>query len=135
MDRTYITLNENWKFHYGEVPEGWYKGYDDSAWTSVTLPHDWSVHMPFEQTNSSGTGYLSGGIGWYRVRFSLPEAYKGKRVRVVFDGSIKIVEYGATAITLESVLMVIHRSAMILLTLFSLARLIMRLLCVYAILI
>lgn len=34
MDRTYITLNENWKFHYGEVPEGWYKGYDDSAWTS-----------------------------------------------------------------------------------------------------
>ena len=22
MDRTYITLNENWKFHYGEVPEG-----------------------------------------------------------------------------------------------------------------
>ena len=40
MDRTYITLNENWKFHYGEVPEGWYKGYDDSAWTSVTLPHD-----------------------------------------------------------------------------------------------
>ena len=72
MDRTYITLNENWKFHYGEVPEGWYKGYDDSAWTSVTLPHDWSVHMPFEQTNSSGTGYLSGGIGWYRVRFSLP---------------------------------------------------------------
>ena len=75
MDRTYITLNENWKFHYGEVTEGWYKGYDDSAWTSVTLPHDWSVHMPFEQTNSSGTGYLSGGIGWYRVRFSLPEAY------------------------------------------------------------
>ena len=135
MDRTYIKLNENWKFHYGEVPEGWYKGYDDSAWTSVTLPHDWSVHMPFEQTNSSGTGYLSGGIGWYRVRFSLPEAYKGKRVRVVFDGIYKIVEYGATAITLESVLMVIHRSAMILLTLFSLARLIMRLLCVYAILI
>ena len=38
MDRTYITLNENWKFHYGEVTEGWYKGYDDSAWTSVTLP-------------------------------------------------------------------------------------------------
>ena len=21
MDRTYITLNENWKFHYGEVPQ------------------------------------------------------------------------------------------------------------------
>ncbi len=31
MDRTYITLNENWKFHYGEEPQAWYKGYDDSA--------------------------------------------------------------------------------------------------------
>ena len=35
MDRTYITLNENWKFHYGEVPQAWYKGYDDSAWTRI----------------------------------------------------------------------------------------------------
>lgn len=135
MDRTYITLNENWKFHYGEVPQAWYKGYDDSAWTSVTLPHDWSVHMPFEQTNSSGTGYLSGGIGWYRVRFSLPEEYKGKRVRVVFDGIYKNSRIWCNSYHIESVLMVIHRSAMILLTLFSLVRLIMRLLCVYAILI
>ena len=89
MDRTIISLNENWKFHYGEVPEGWYKGYDDSAWTNISLPHDWSVTMPFEKTNSSGTGYLNGGIGWYRVRFSLPKSYKGNRVRVVFDGIYK----------------------------------------------
>lgn len=89
MDRTILSLNQNWKFHYGEVPQAWYKGYDDSAWQRVELPHDWSVHMPFEQTNSSGTGYLSGGIGWYRVRFTLPKAYQGSRIRVVFDGIYK----------------------------------------------
>lgn len=89
MDRVKINLNENWKFHYGDIPQAWYKGYDDSSWQEVFLPHDWSVHMPFEQTNSSGTGYLSGGIGWYRVRFSLPEKYRGLRVRVVFDGIYK----------------------------------------------
>lgn len=89
MDRKQILLNDGWKFHYGEIPQAWYKGYDDRAWESVSLPHDWSVHMPFEQTNSSGTGYLSGGIGWYRLRFSLPQAYQGKSVRIVFDGIYK----------------------------------------------
>lgn len=86
MDRTVISLCDGWRFHYGDIPQAWYKGYDDSSWQNVFLPHDWSVHMPFEKTNSSGTGYLSGGIGWYRLRFSLPEKYKGCSVRLVFDG-------------------------------------------------
>lgn len=89
MDRTILSLNRNWKFHYGDEPQAWYKGYDDSSWQRVELPHDWSVHMPFEKTNSSGTGYLSGGIGWYRVRFTLPKEYRGSRIRVVFDGIYK----------------------------------------------
>lgn len=89
MNQEIITLNEGWRFHYGDVPEAWYKGYDDQDWEKVFLPHDWSVHMPFRQEYSSGTGYLAGGVGWYRVRFSLPEAYRGKRIRVVFDGIYK----------------------------------------------
>ncbi|MCD8014815.1 MAG: DUF4982 domain-containing protein [Lachnospiraceae bacterium] len=89
MNQKIITLNEGWRFHYGDVPEAWYKGYDDQDWEEVFLPHDWSVHMPFQKEYSSGTGYLAGGIGWYRVRFSLPEEYRGKRIRVVFDGIYK----------------------------------------------
>lgn len=89
MDRVIIGLNENWRFHYGDVPEAWYKGFDDRDWEQVFLPHDWSVHYPFKQEYSSGTGYLAGGIGWYRVRFSLPEEYRGKSVSIVFDGIYK----------------------------------------------
>lgn len=89
MNQMKLDLNHGWKFHYGDVKEAWYKGYDDSAWEDVTLPHDWSVHMPFSKEYSSGTGYLAGGIGWYRVHFSLPEEYRGKCVRVVFDGIYK----------------------------------------------
>lgn len=89
MNRVITGLNEGWRFHYGDVPQAWYRGFDDGEWEQVFLPHDWSVHMPFNQGYSSGTGYLAGGIGWYRVRFSLPEAYRGKRVRVVFDGIYK----------------------------------------------
>ena len=70
------TLNENWKFHLGDCEPAWYKGFDDASWQEVSLPHDWSVTLPFEKGNSSGTGYVSGGIGWYRMRFLLPEDFQ-----------------------------------------------------------
>ena len=89
MDTTRILLNDNWKFYLGEAEDAWYKGYDDSAWEEVTLPHDWSVSLPFSREYSSGTGYLAGGVGWYRLRFSLPEEYRGKKVAVCFDGIYK----------------------------------------------
>ncbi len=89
MDTIKKTLNENWKFHLGDCEAAWYKGYDDKSWQEVTLPHDWSVSLPFAKENSSGTGYVSGGIGWYRMRFFLPEEYRGKNVRLIFDGVYK----------------------------------------------
>lgn len=89
MDTRTIELKDNWRFHLGECEEAWYKGYDDRSWREVTVPHDWSVEAPFSKSYSSGTGYLQGGTGWYRTRFALPEAYRGKRLRLVFDGVYK----------------------------------------------
>lgn len=88
MNRT-VNANKGWKFHLGEVEQGFYKGLDDSAWQEVTLPHDWSVTLPFSRDCSSGTGYLPGGVGWYRKRFTLPEEASGKTVRVTFNGVYK----------------------------------------------
>ena len=49
--------------------------YDDSAWRSVDLPHDWSIELdPTHARHQSGTGYLQGGLGWYRKTFTLPAA-------------------------------------------------------------
>ena len=89
MDTTKIELKQGWRFHLGECEEAWYKGYDDRSWRKVMIPHDWSVEAPFSKEYSSGTGYLAGGIGWYRLRFSLPQAYQGKRLRLTFDGVYK----------------------------------------------
>lgn len=89
MNATKIELKENWRFHLGECEEAWYKGYDDSGWRLVTVPHDWSVEAPFSRAYSSGTGYLQGGTGWYRVHFRLPEACRGKKIRLCFDGVYK----------------------------------------------
>jgi beta-galactosidase len=84
--RQTIDLNLNWRFHLGEAENASYQGYDDHAWRLVTLPHDWSVEAPFDPSCSSGTGYLPGGVGWYRKTFSLPNDIQNKRVYVTFGG-------------------------------------------------
>ncbi|WP_165444042.1 sugar-binding domain-containing protein [Lachnoclostridium sp. Marseille-P6806] len=83
------TLSKNWLFHLGELPESWQKSCDESKFSPVSVPHDWSVHYPFSRENSSGTGYVCGGIGWYRTRFRLPEKSRGRRLRLSFDGVYK----------------------------------------------
>lgn len=83
------TINNDWKFHLGDIPAAWTKDYDTADWKNVTIPHDWSVAYPFDEKNSSGTGYLSGGIGWYKKNFSLPLEQSGKRVIITFDGVYK----------------------------------------------
>jgi hypothetical protein len=34
----------------------------------------------------SGTGFLQGGLGWYRKSFTLPPSMSGKRISAEFDG-------------------------------------------------
>lgn len=96
MNTTTLLLNNNWKFHLEQTDSpdysnAWYKGFDDTGedWQSVTLPHDWSGSLPFSQEYSSGTGYLAGGYGWYRLHFQIPEEFRGKKLTLCFDGVYK----------------------------------------------
>ncbi|MDR1629858.1 MAG: DUF4982 domain-containing protein [Oscillospiraceae bacterium] len=79
-------LSTGWKFIPKDEPNAYYKGFDDSAWQTVTLPHDWSVSFPFDRAYSSGTGYLPGGTGWYRKTLELPGDLAGKSVFITFGG-------------------------------------------------
>lgn len=80
-----------WAFTLGDEPDAWAKGYDDSTWQAVAVPHDWSIRQGFSPSCSSGTGYLPGGIGWYRAHVSLRELgdTAGKHIRLVFHGVYK----------------------------------------------
>lgn len=81
-----MNFNDNWSFFKGECEDAYYRGFDDTQWRKLTLPHDWSVEYDFDINESSGTGYLPGGTGWYRKHFDLPELDENTRVFVSFDG-------------------------------------------------
>jgi len=79
-------FNENWRFSLSDAKEFANPGFDDSKWRKLDLPHDWSVEGVYSPDNASCTGYLPGGIGWYRKTFSVPESEKGNKVYIYFEG-------------------------------------------------
>lgn len=66
----------DWQFHLG----------NDSIWENVDLPHDWSRYLEFNPNGKGASGYLDGGIGWYRKDFNIPASYKGRHVTLLFNG-------------------------------------------------
>ena len=89
MDKATYLLTENCRFHLGDEPDAWQAWYDDSDWKEVALPHDWSISYPFSKEHSSGTGYLMGGTGWYRIHITPMDIWKNKRISITFDGVYK----------------------------------------------
>ena len=105
-------LSYNWKFkHFPEITSGvcptdfYSVSFDDSAWQTVRIPHDWAASGEFKIENdcsyreitadgitnpiehSGRTGGLpTVGLGVYRVSVDIPEANKGESVLLEFDG-------------------------------------------------
>ncbi len=49
------------------------RGFDDSAWRRLDLPHDWGIEGPFNQDYPGETGKLPWwGVGWYRKQLTIP---------------------------------------------------------------
>lgn len=87
-----ILFNDQWKFHLGDVTDGAAISFNDQKWKDVTLPHDWTVAGPFAKQWASATGYLPGGIGWYRKTFQLPTEDEKTKWTIYFDGVYKNAE-------------------------------------------
>src|SRR3990170_4102944 len=89
QDSRGILFNLDWKFHKGDIANGEKMSVEDNAWQKVQLPHDWSIEGPFSDEWASGTGYLPGGIGWYRKSFEISRDQKDKQIYLYFDGVYK----------------------------------------------
>ena len=79
-------LKENWHFHLGDLKYGGIETLDDSKWETVTVPHDWSVEQNASPALASCTGYLPGGVAWYRRNIEVPASRKGEKVYIYFGG-------------------------------------------------
>ncbi len=81
-------FDSRWRFHLGDTLGAQDVAFDDAAWRSLDLPHDWSIEGPFSEQNPAGVagGALPGGVGWYRKSFVVPRSDNGKLVFVEFDG-------------------------------------------------
>lgn len=116
QNREKISINEDWKFSfgnasspkenfmagtryfnyltktgYGDGPAD--KDFDDRAWRTLDLPHDWAVEVPFSPKASHSHGYKQVGwafpetsIGWYRKYLTIPQSDFGKKISLLFDG-------------------------------------------------
>jgi len=63
--------------------------YTDNHWRSLSLPHDWGIEGPFEQTYPGETGKLPwAGVGWYRKSFAIPASDRDKRIYLAIDGAM-----------------------------------------------
>lgn len=79
-------FNDHWKFHLGDIHQGESVGHNDSDWRELHLPHDWSIEAPLSPSLASATGYLPGGIGWYRKTFRIQGNKKDKQLYIYFGG-------------------------------------------------
>lgn len=79
-------INDNWKFILQDIKEAKNKAYDDTSWQTVDVPHDWSIKGQLSPTLASCTGFLPGGIGWYRKTINIPQSKQGEKVFLYFEG-------------------------------------------------
>ena len=100
-------LEKGWKFTREDATTFSNVGYDDSAWQTVRVPHDWAIYGPFSIHNdkqniaitqdgqkeamehAGRTGGLPFvGAGWYRLEFEAPDFKTGRSCKLVFDGAM-----------------------------------------------
>jgi beta-galactosidase len=88
--RAKMNFNLNWKFIREDVPGAEAPGFDDSAWTTVSLPHSFNDADSFRTIISHSGGDLGTfkGLVWYRKHFKLPAKLAGHKVFLYVTGKI-----------------------------------------------
>ena len=100
-------LDLGWRFHEGDIDlpplithddtynaakAGAARGaaspkFDDSAWATVTLPHDFASFQPIEAENNVDEAYRKRGIAWYRNTLRFDEGDHGKHIELQIEGA------------------------------------------------
>src|SRR5438067_1063692 len=77
-----INLDSTWQFNQGDVAGAQAAKFNDSSWSTTTLPHTWNA-----QDGADGGNNYYRGIGWYRRHFNVPAADAGQEMFLKFDAA------------------------------------------------
>ena len=79
-------FNDGWLFQLGDEEDSYRPEYADSTWRHLSLPHDWSIEGTYSPDLASGTGYLPGGVAWYRKHFNHRASDAPEKTYIYFEG-------------------------------------------------
>lgn len=80
-DARKVNFDENWKFNLGDVSGAEAPAFNDAAWRTLNLPHDFSIEQPYSGSGCEAeSGWLPGGTGWYRKSFTVSSDWKNNKV-------------------------------------------------------
>lgn len=79
-------INDGWKFRLDSLADYSSVKVNDKKWRNLDLPHDWSVEGEASPDLASCTGYLPGGIGWYRKTLYMPGEEAIRKQTLYFEG-------------------------------------------------
>ncbi len=85
-NRVDTLIDVGWKFHQGDVSNAQTPTFNDSSWSGVTLPHTWN------NIDGENGGNYYRGISWYRLHYTIPTAYAGRRFFLQFDGASLVTD-------------------------------------------
>ena len=85
--RVRFTIDDGWKFYPGGLNFAWSPQLSDAAWESVTIPHSWNAHDPFDDAPSYRRG-----VSWYRKTLRVDSALAGRRIFLYFEGANQVAD-------------------------------------------
>ncbi len=80
--RMKYNFNSDWKVWVGDTSGAETAQFNDASWKRVTLPYAWNEDDAFRKDIHE----LATGIAWYRKKFNIPQAAKGQKVFLEFEG-------------------------------------------------
>lgn len=86
--RNITNFNRDWLFLLEDKAEFAKEGIEEGAFRRLSLPHDWSVDYPPEETEATGGGggYGKSGTAWYRKHFMLDGIAEDEKLYLYFEG-------------------------------------------------
>ena len=97
------SLNFGWRFRLGDVAGAEAPSFDDSAWRTVDVPHDFQIEQPWVapavgetadnndpaaniRSRLSSRGFKEMGKAWYRYHLTPADSLRGRRMLLDFGG-------------------------------------------------